>query len=63
VTLQAPLILVYSVSSVRTLEEAKVTNGCLYFAPPVQEVRRGDFVISHLLISPSVWYTSVWKVR
>jgi lysophospholipid hydrolase len=28
------------VSSVRTLEAAKVTNGCLYFAPSVQEVHR-----------------------
>ena len=28
----------YSVSSVQTLEEAKVTRGCLYMAMPVQEV-------------------------
>jgi hypothetical protein len=27
-----------SVSSVQTLEEAKVTRGCLYMAMPVQEV-------------------------
>ena len=30
--------MIYSVSSVQTLEEAKVTRGCLYMAMPVQEV-------------------------
>lgn len=52
-----------SVSSVRTLEEAKVANGCLYFAPSVQEVRCVGSVILLLLTGLSVWYTSIWEVR
>ncbi len=36
--LSACLYGLYSVSSVQTLEEAKVTRGCLYMAMPVQEV-------------------------
>jgi hypothetical protein len=38
----------YSVSSVQTLEEAKVTRGCLYMAMPVQEV--GD--LTHQSYTP-----------
>lgn len=34
--------LIISVSSVRTLEEAKVAKGCIYMQMPVQEVRLFD---------------------
>lgn len=36
---------IISVSSVRTLEEAKVAKGCIYMQMPVQEVRSS--VIHH----------------
>jgi hypothetical protein len=45
-----------SVSSVQTLEEAKVTRGCLYMAMPVQEVRDSSFS-GHMLMMP------YWIVR
>jgi hypothetical protein len=38
INLSAYLRGLHSVSSVQTLEEAKVTRGCLYMAMPVQEV-------------------------
>ena len=40
----------YSVSSVQTLEEAKVTRGCLYMAMPVQEVSEIAYQGDALLI-------------
>jgi hypothetical protein len=40
----------YSVSSVQTLEEAKVSRGCLYMAMPVQEVSEIAYQGGALLI-------------
>ena len=45
--LTLPLTRLRSVSSVKTLEEAKTTKGCLYMQMPVQEVRTA----------------SVWNIR
>jgi hypothetical protein len=39
----------HSVSSVKTLEEAKVARGCLYMQMPVQEVHS----VSHVLFCPT----------
>lgn len=52
-------------SSVKTLEEAKVSKGCLYMAMPVQEVRGvcycgGEFGTNSAWII--VWHDAVWKV-
>lgn len=41
----AALIFNTSVSSVKTLEEAKITKGCLYMQMPVQEVSKA--VLKH----------------
>jgi hypothetical protein len=54
----------YSVSSVQTLEEAKVTRGCLYMAMPVQEVSE----IAYQGYAPpipqlTVWNTAMGQIR
>jgi hypothetical protein len=50
INLSACLRGLYSVSSVQTLEEAKVTRGCLYMAMPVQEVSETAYQGHALLI-------------
>lgn len=53
-----------SVSSVKTLEEAKVARGCLYMQMPVQEVlayATAKFPSSHCHFT--VWYPAIQQVR
>lgn len=53
-----------SVSSVKTLEEAKTTKGCLYMQMPVQEVPIVRSVpvrfLTHVPCISAVWYPPVW---
>jgi len=52
ISLSACLLDPYSVSSVQTLEEAKVTRGCLYMAMPVQEVSENAYSL-YVALTPN----------
>lgn len=51
-----------SVSSVKTLEEAKVTKGCLYMAMPVHEVGARCAGAVRVLTRGAVRDDAVWEV-
>ena len=55
----SPLIFNFSVSSVKTLEEAKVTKGCLYIQMPVHEVRWVPYKLDCIFLTLALHSTAL----